>query len=181
MGCCKTPRQTLLHFSNISWVLIWTSEEQIYPSISQPGKNNPKNYSLHRFSPPPKQVDFFNHFRKVTIITDIFYVETLFPHVSFLLNGFLNKIHKFFWQLKKRVFPKNMSQWRQKYVQHTSKDTLLSSEFDDVFTDSLVQPGRELWPIITSKATIVEVAGPKFGLNIFFVIASNLFFNISCS
>jgi len=59
---------------------------------------------------------FFNYFRKVIVITDIFCV----------------------------------------YAQHTSKDVLLSSETDNAFTDSLAQTGRELWPITTSKATIVK-------------------------
>jgi len=33
---------------------------------------------------------------------------------------------------------------------------ILTSEFEDVFTDSLDQPVRELWPIITSKATMED-------------------------
>jgi len=51
-----------------------------------------------------------------------------------------------------------------KYAQHTSNDPLLPSESDNVFTDSLAQSGRELWWILTSKATIVAGAGVK-GIN----------------
>jgi len=46
-------------------------------------------------------------------------------------------------------------------VQLISKDAMLLSETDDIFTDSLSQSGRELWPIIISKARIVASAGAK--------------------
>jgi len=46
-------------------------------------------------------------------------------------------------------------------VEHFSKDALLLSETNDIFTDSLPQSGRELWPIITSTARIVASAGVK--------------------
>jgi len=46
-------------------------------------------------------------------------------------------------------------------VQRISKDAMLLSGTDDIFTDSPAQSGRELWPIITSKARIVASAGVK--------------------
>jgi len=50
---------------------------------------------------------------------------------------------------------------RHTNVQRISKDAMLLSETDDTFTDSLPQSGRELWPIITSKARIVASVGVK--------------------
>jgi len=47
---------------------------------------------------------------------------------------------------------------RHQYAQHPSQNALLSCESEDVFTDSLPQSFHELWPIITSKATIVPSA-----------------------
>jgi len=69
----------------------------------------------------------------------------------------LNKTTSYFGNVKKDFRPKS----RHTDVQRISKDALLLSETDDIFTDSPAQSGRELWPIITSKAKIVASAGVK--------------------
>jgi len=57
-----------------------------------------------------------------------------------------------------KLWPKNN---KIIFAQYTSKHVLLSSESDDVFVDSLALSGRDLWPIITSKAMIVAVVSVK--------------------
>jgi len=49
---------------------------------------------------------------------------------------------------------------------------ILTSEFEDVFTDSLDQPVRELWPIITSKATMVASVEVKVLEQLFISVQS---------
>jgi len=61
----------------------------------------------------------------------------------------------FYWQRKNRVFPKTTPQWRRLCAQSTSNDSLLSFRSDDGFTHSLAHSVRELWPVITLKATIM--------------------------
>jgi len=44
-------------------------------------------------------------------------------------------------------------------MQPTSKDTVLFSRSDDVFTDCLSQTVQKLWPIITSYTKILACVG----------------------
>ena len=98
-----------------------------------------------------QKIHFFYYFRKVTVIADLFHLETLFPTRLVFAPRLFEKKYEFFGNVKNA----NTSQWRHNYAQHFPKNALLSSESDDAFSDSLAQPGRKLWPIIASNATIV--------------------------
>ena len=124
--------------------------------MSKDGKNNPHVLAFVPFYSPTKKVHFFNYFRKVVVMTDIFvFISNVFIFCS---TAFWIITAIFLGNVKNGLFSKITSQWHHRYAQHTSKDALLSSGSEDVFTDSLAHSGRELWPIITSKGTIVAVS-----------------------
>jgi len=102
---------------------------------------------------------FFNYIRKITVITEIFYVEILFPTCLFSHHGFLNKNHEFLRQREKRVFPTEHVIMTSPVPVTYRKRRVAVIRIHDVFTDSLALSGLELWPIISAKATIVADAG----------------------
>jgi len=135
----------------------WTIEGQFYLSIVQEPTNEGFIFpSIVQSCLHQKKFIFFNYFRKVTVVADIF-CRNLFPTCSVSAPALWMKPLNFLAKWKTDFLPK----WRHTNVQLISKDAMLLSETDDMFTDSLAQSGRELWPIIISKARIVAPAGVK--------------------